>query len=192
MITDVEIPCLLFQPGPGKEPGGQPSSRVPSQRMSYWWGPRSTPIPKNPTPRRNNCMNWNRLGPDQLERSSAEKAMSQEHALVAKKANGILLCIKKEWPEGWGRLSSPCYFALVNSHLENCVQFSALQFKKNRERLERVHKDRGLEQVPYKERLRKLELFSLEKIEWGSYQYLQISKGWAPRGCGQPLFGRVQ
>ena len=45
-------------------------------------------------------MNWNRLGPDQLERSSAEKAMSQEHALVAKKANGILLCIKKEWPEG--------------------------------------------------------------------------------------------
>ena len=54
---------------------------------------------------RNNCMHQYRLGDDLLERSSAERhlvilvdsrlAMSQQCALVAKKASGILGCIKK-------------------------------------------------------------------------------------------------
>ena len=54
---------------------------------------------------RNNYIHRYRLGAGQLERSSAEKnlavlmdnrlAMSQQCALVAKKANGILECIKK-------------------------------------------------------------------------------------------------
>ena len=54
---------------------------------------------------RNNYIHRYRLGAGQLERSSAEKnlavlmdnrlAMSQQCALVAKKANGILGCTKK-------------------------------------------------------------------------------------------------
>ena len=50
-------------------------------------------------------MHQYRLGTDQLERSSAEKdwgflvdnrvTMSQQYALVAKKASSILLCIRK-------------------------------------------------------------------------------------------------
>jgi len=54
---------------------------------------------------RNNCTHQYRLGADLLEMSSAEKdqsvvvanrlAMSQQNVLVAKKANGILGCVKK-------------------------------------------------------------------------------------------------
>ena len=55
-------------------------------------------------------MHQYRLGNDHLEKSSAEKdldvlvgnglAMSQQCALVAKKASGILGCIERAWPAG--------------------------------------------------------------------------------------------
>ena len=58
-------------------------------------------------------MHQYRLGDDLLERSSAEKdlgvlvnnrlAMSQQCALVAKAANGILGCINKNVASGQGR-----------------------------------------------------------------------------------------
>ena len=65
---------------------------------------------------RNNCMHQYRLGDDLQEKTSAEKdavmlvenrlAVSHQHALVIKKANVILGCIKRVWPAGQGRLSS--------------------------------------------------------------------------------------
>uniref|UniRef100_A0A8B9CLT0 Reverse transcriptase domain-containing protein n=1 Tax=Anser brachyrhynchus TaxID=132585 RepID=A0A8B9CLT0_9AVES len=120
-----------------------------------------------------------RLGDKTLESSPEERDLrvvvdsklnrSQQRALAARRANRILgWCIKHGIASRSRGVIVPLYSTLVWPHLKYCVQFRALQYKKDIKLLESVQRRatkmvKGLEGKTYEEWLRSLGLLSLEK-----------------------------
>jgi len=100
--------------------------------------------------------------------------VSQHCALVAKKTNGILGCMRRGVLSRSREVVPPLYSALVRPHLKNCVwAFWAPQFKKDKELLERVqHRATKMSGAWSISLMRDLGLFSLEKTERGFYPCL--------------------
>jgi len=85
-------------------------------------------------------------------------AMSQQSALMAKKASSILGRTRKSMARRERHVILLLFSALIRPHLEYCVHFWASLIKKHKDLLERIQQKatkmiKSLEHLPYKKRL---------------------------------------
>ena len=95
--------------------------------------------------------------------------MSYQCALAAQAASGILGSIIRGVASKDREVIVPLYSALARPHLEYCIQVWFSQYRKDVELLERFQRRatkmfRRLEHLPYEDKMRELDLFSLEKV----------------------------
>jgi len=101
------------------------------------------------------------------------------------KANHILGCIKRSVVSRSREVILPFSSALVRIHLEYCVPMWSPQYRRDTDLLKCVQRRaartiQGMEHLPYKDRLKELGLFNLEKRRlWGAliaaFQYLKAA-----------------
>ena len=134
-----------------------------------------------------------KLKDERTERSPDEKDLgvlvdgelyvSQQRVLAAQKANPMLGCIKRSVASRAREVILPLCSVLVRPHLEYCIQMGSPQYRRDMDLLECVQRRatkliHGVERLFYKDRLRELGLFSLEKRKLqgdliAAFQYLK-------------------
>ena len=94
--------------------------------------------------------------------------MGKQCSLTVQKANHILGCIKRSMANRPREVILPLYSALVRPHLEYCIQMGSPLYRRDMDLLECVQRRatkmiQGMEHLSYKDRLRELRLFSLDR-----------------------------
>lgn len=107
-------------------------------------------------------------------------SMRHQCTLKAKNANSFLHCIRQNTSSRLTEVILPQYSALVRPHLEFCIHFWALQYKRDMDILRRVQQGaikiiKGLDHLAHEESLTELAHLGLRRGESGGNSSTNIN-----------------